>query len=82
MIVLPAAAAGLALGIAAHPDRWWVPVSRRGRGGFLLAIWMVFPAGMGLGDAEFALLLGGVLGLSVIPAMGVAFAAGALWASR
>jgi leader peptidase (prepilin peptidase)/N-methyltransferase len=49
-----------------------------GAGGFLFAIWLVFPSGMGLGDAKFALLLGGVLGLSVIPAMGVAFAAGAL----
>lgn len=79
VIVLPAAAVGLALEIAAHPGRWWVPVvAALGAGGFLLAIWIVFPAGMGLGDAKFALLLGGVLGLSVIPAMGVAFAAGAL----
>jgi leader peptidase (prepilin peptidase) / N-methyltransferase len=78
-IVLPAAVVGLALGIAAHPQRWWVPVvAALGAGGFLFAIWLVFPAGMGLGDAKFALLMGGVLGLSVIPAMGVAFAAGAL----
>ncbi len=57
----------------------WVPVlAALGAGGFLFVIWLVFPAGMGLGDAKFALLLGAVLGLSVIPAMGVAFAAGAL----
>jgi len=79
VIVLPAAALGLALAIAAHPHRWWVPVlAALGAGGFLFVIWLVFPAGMGLGDAKFALLLGAVLGLSVIPAMGVAFAAGAL----
>jgi len=79
VIVLPAAAAGLALAIAAHPQRWWVPVlAALGAGGFLFAIWLVFPGGMGLGDAKFALLLGAVLGLSVVPAMGVAFAAGAL----
>jgi len=79
VIVLPAAAVGLALGIAAHPARWWVPVvAALGAGGFLFAIWLIFPAGMGLGDAKFAVLMGGVLGLSVIPAMGIAFAAGAL----
>lgn len=79
VIILPAAAVGLALGIAAHPGRWWVPVlAALGAGGFLFAIWLVFPAGMGLGDAKFAVLMGAVLGLSVIPAMGIAFAAGAL----
>jgi len=79
VIVLPAAAVGLALAIAAHPARWWVPVvAALGAGGFLFAIWLIFPAGMGLGDAKFAVLMGGVLGLSVIPAMGIAFAAGAL----
>jgi len=33
---------------------------------------------MGLGDVKLALLLGAVLGLSVVPALAVAFAAGAL----
>jgi len=79
VIVLPAAAIGLLLGVMAHPGRWWVPVvASVGAGGFLFVIWVLFPGGMGLGDAKFALLLGGVLGLSVIPAMGVAFGAGAL----
>lgn len=79
VIVLPAAAVGLALGIAAHPDHWWVPVvAALGAGGFLFALWVAYPGGMGLGDAKFALLLGAVLGLSVIPALGIAFAAGAL----
>jgi leader peptidase (prepilin peptidase)/N-methyltransferase len=79
VIVLPAAVIGLALGIAAHPERWWVPViAALGAGGFLFALWLAYPSGMGLGDAKFALLLGAVLGLSVIPALGIAFAAGAL----
>jgi prepilin signal peptidase PulO-like enzyme (type II secretory pathway) len=79
VIVLPAAAVGLALGIAAHPDRWWVPiVAALGAGGFMFALWLAYPGGMGLGDAKFALLLGAVLGLSVIPALGIAFAVGAL----
>jgi leader peptidase (prepilin peptidase) / N-methyltransferase len=79
VIVLPAAAAGLALGIAAHPDRWWVPVvAALGAGGFMFGLWLAYPGGMGLGDAKFALLLGAVLGVAVIPALGFAFAAGAL----
>lgn len=78
-IVLPAAAAGLALAIAAHPHHWWVPVAAAGgAAGFLLALWLLYPAGMGLGDVKMALLMGAVLGVSVIPALGVAFAAGAL----
>jgi len=79
VIVLPAAAVGLALEIAAHPDHWWVPVlAALGAGGFLFALWLAYPGGMGLGDVKFALLLGAVLGVAVIPALGVAFAAGAL----
>ena len=79
VIVLPAAAAGLALGIAAHPGHWWVPVvAALGAGGFMFALWLAYPGGMGLGDAKFALLLGAVLGVAVIPALGFAFAAGAL----
>jgi leader peptidase (prepilin peptidase)/N-methyltransferase len=78
VIVLPAAAVGLVLAIVARPGHWWVPVAGAlGAAGFLFLLWVVFPAGMGLGDVKFALLMGGVLGLSVIPALGVAFAAGA-----
>jgi leader peptidase (prepilin peptidase) / N-methyltransferase len=79
VIVLPAAAIGLVLAIVARPGHWWVPVvAAVGAGGFLFVLWLMFPGGMGLGDAKFALLLGGVLGLSVIPAMGIAFGTGAL----
>jgi prepilin signal peptidase PulO-like enzyme (type II secretory pathway) len=79
IFVLPAAAASLALAVAADPDRWWVPVAAAaGASVFLLVLSLVYPGGMGLGDVKLALLLGAVLGLSVVPALAVAFAAGAL----
>ncbi|MCU0307348.1 MAG: prepilin peptidase [Thermoleophilia bacterium] len=78
VIVLPAAAAGLAFAVAADPARWWVPVTAAaGAAAFLLILALAYPAGMGMGDVKLALLLGAVLGSSVIPAMAVAFAAGA-----
>jgi leader peptidase (prepilin peptidase)/N-methyltransferase len=78
VVVLPAAAAALGVAIAADPARWWVPVTAAaGAGAFLLALWVVHPRGMGRGDAKLAVLLGAVLGASVIPALLVAFAAGA-----
>jgi leader peptidase (prepilin peptidase) / N-methyltransferase len=77
VIVLPAAALGLVAAVAADPPRWWVAVAgAAGAAGFLLLLWLLHPAGMGLGDVKLALLLGGVLGASVIPALAIAFAAG------
>lgn len=79
VIVLPAAAAALALAIAEQPDRWWVPtIAAVGASVFLLVLALVYPGGMGLGDVKLALLLGAVLGASVVPALAVAFFAGAL----
>jgi prepilin signal peptidase PulO-like enzyme (type II secretory pathway) len=79
VFVLPAAAAALALAIAESPDRWWVPVvGALGASLFLLILSLVYPGGMGLGDVKLALLLGAVLGVSVVPALAVAFFAGAL----
>ena len=48
-----------------------------GAAGFLLLLWLVHPGGMGLGDVKLALLLGAVLGASVVPALLIAFAGGA-----
>jgi leader peptidase (prepilin peptidase) / N-methyltransferase len=77
VIVLPAAALGLVAAVAADPPRRWVAVAgAAGTAGFLLLLWLLHPAGMGLGDVKLALLLGGVLGASVIPALAIAFAAG------
>jgi leader peptidase (prepilin peptidase) / N-methyltransferase len=77
IVVLPAAALALLAGIAG-PGRWWVPVvSALGAAGFLLALSLLYPGGMGLGDVKLALLMGAVLGAAVIPAMAIAFGAGA-----
>jgi leader peptidase (prepilin peptidase)/N-methyltransferase len=79
LIVLPAAALALGLAVASDPRGWWVSaLSALGAAGFLFLLWLLYPAGMGLGDVKLALLLGAVLGASVIPAFVVAFAAGAL----
>lgn len=78
IIVLPAAALCLGFAIAADPREWWVSVAAAlGASGFLLLLWLVHPGGMGLGDVKLALLLGAVLGASVVPALLVAFAGGA-----
>jgi leader peptidase (prepilin peptidase) / N-methyltransferase len=78
LVVLPAAAVAVAAGIAADPGRWWMPVaSALGASGFLLALSLLYPGGMGLGDVKLALLMGAVLGSAVIPAFAIAFGAGA-----
>jgi leader peptidase (prepilin peptidase)/N-methyltransferase len=78
IIVLPAAAICLAIAIASNPREWWVSVAAAlGAAGFLFLLWLVHPGGMGLGDVKLALLLGAVLGASVVPALLVAFAGGA-----
>lgn len=78
IIVLPAAALCLGAAIAADPRAWWVSVTAAlGASGFLFLLWLIHPGGMGLGDVKLALLLGAVLGASVIPALLVAFAGGA-----
>ncbi len=79
VIVLPAAALGLAAAVAADPSCWWVPVAAAaGAAVFLGLLWLAYPAGMGFGDVKLALLLGAVLGASIIPALALAFVSGAL----
>lgn len=78
IIVLPAAALALAAAVASDPRRWWVSLAAAlGAAGFLFLLWALAPGGMGLGDVKLALLLGAVLGASVIPALLIAFAGGA-----
>ncbi|WP_217924247.1 prepilin peptidase [Miltoncostaea oceani] len=78
IIVFPAFALAIAATIAADPARWWVPVAAAlGAFAFLYVLWFLYPAGMGRGDANLALLLGAVLGASVLPALFIAFALGA-----
>lgn len=79
ILVLPATALALTAAILADPARWWVPVvGAAGAAGFLLLLWAIHPAGMGLGDVKLAALMGAVLGASVIPAFAIAFGAGAV----
>jgi leader peptidase (prepilin peptidase)/N-methyltransferase len=46
--------------------------------GFMLAAALAYPAGMGMGDVKLAGVMGLYLGLSVIPALLIAFAAGSV----
>lgn len=79
ILVLPATAIALAAAILADPARWWVPVvGALGAAGFLGLLWLAHPAGMGLGDVKLAALIGAVLGVLAIPALFIAFGAGAL----
>lgn len=79
VVVFPAAAIALVAMVLDNPAKWWVPVSAAaGAGGFLWLLGKVKPGGMGLGDAKLALLLGAVLGASIIPAFFIAFLAGSI----
>jgi leader peptidase (prepilin peptidase) / N-methyltransferase len=60
-VVLPAAAAVLALQTAAHPSVEWA-LGAAGAAGFLLLAAIAYPAGMGMGDVKLALLIGALLG--------------------
>lgn len=62
-LVLPALVAGLAVSAAADPSGWWTyPVAAVGVGGFLLALALVYPGGMGMGDVKMGAMLGAFLG--------------------
>ena len=69
-IVLPAAAAMLALQIALAPDRAleWT-LAALGAAGLLLLLALVNPGGLGMGDVKLALLLGAALGGGVVAAL-------------
>jgi leader peptidase (prepilin peptidase)/N-methyltransferase len=78
-LLLPAAAAALALWALVDPGR--LPenlIAAAGAGGFLFVAAIAYPAGMGMGDVKLAAVLGLYLGSAVAPALFVAFAVGAL----
>jgi len=60
-VVLPAAAAVLALQTASHPSPEWA-LGAVGAAGFLLLAALAYPGGMGMGDVKLALLIGALLG--------------------
>lgn len=84
IVILPAAAAGLALMVALRPGQWleWV-VAGLGAALALFLIAEVYErvrgiAGMGMGDVKMALCMGFFLGAAVVPALFIAFVVGAI----
>jgi leader peptidase (prepilin peptidase)/N-methyltransferase len=76
-IVLPATVIVLAANLAIAPERWaeWI-LAALALSGFLFAVLLAYPAGMGMGDVKLALLLGVALGRDVAVAMAVALLVG------
>ena len=62
-VVLPAAAAVLALNTVSHPSPEWA-LGAVGAAGFLFLAVLAYPGGMGMGDVKLALLIGALLGLT------------------
>jgi leader peptidase (prepilin peptidase) / N-methyltransferase len=60
-VVVPAAAAVLALQMVSHPSPEWA-LGAVGAAGFLLLAALAYPRGMGMGDVKLALLIGALLG--------------------
>jgi leader peptidase (prepilin peptidase)/N-methyltransferase len=74
-IVLPAAAAMLAVRTITHPSLVWL-LAGLGAALFLLVAALAYPGGMGMGDVKLALLLGFAVGSAVPVALMVGLLAG------
>jgi prepilin signal peptidase PulO-like enzyme (type II secretory pathway) len=61
LVVLPAAAAVLALRTVSHPSPEWA-LGAVGAAGFFFLAALAYPRGMGVGDIKLALLVGALLG--------------------
>jgi leader peptidase (prepilin peptidase)/N-methyltransferase len=71
----------IGFGIVAATDPGSLPeraAAAVGAGGFLLLAALLYPRGMGMGDVKLAAVMGLFLGVSVVPALFVAIALGAL----
>ncbi len=73
-IVLPSAAIVLVAQTFLHPSPEWL-IGALGASGFLLLAALVYPKGMGMGDVKLALLLGAMLGRSVVVGLMIGFLA-------
>jgi len=71
-IILPGGVLVLALRTVDDPSLEWI-LSALGAGLVLFLIVLVYPSGLGMGDAKLAAFLGAGLGISVIVAMFVGF---------
>jgi leader peptidase (prepilin peptidase)/N-methyltransferase len=78
-VVVPAAVGGLLAAVALRPEST-LELVLAGAGAFslLLVVALIQPRGMGMGDVKLAGVLGLYLGLSVIPALLIAFLAGSV----
>ena len=76
-IVLPALVVALVVQTARDPSVEWV-VAAVAAGGFFLALALVYPAGLGMGDVKLAAFLGAWLGRDVAVALFVGTLLGAL----
>jgi leader peptidase (prepilin peptidase)/N-methyltransferase len=71
----------IATGIVAVTDPSSLPervAAAAGGGGFLLLAALIYPRGMGMGDVKLAAVMGLFLGVSILPALFVGIALGAL----
>src|SRR4051794_15601905 len=79
-LTLPGALAVYALAVAADPSRWLELLVAALAAALLLgALWVVSPAGMGLGDVKLSLAIGACLGAHVVVALMVCFFAAAAY---
>jgi leader peptidase (prepilin peptidase) / N-methyltransferase len=76
-VVLPAVVAVLAIQLVRDPSLEW-PAAGLGAALFLFLAALAYPRGMGMGDVKLAAVMGIFLGASVIPALFVGIALGAL----
>jgi leader peptidase (prepilin peptidase)/N-methyltransferase len=77
LAVAAGAAAALAIAAAVEPGSLDGRVfSAVAAGGFLLAAALARPGGLGLGDVKLGAAMGAFLGISIVPALLAAFAAG------
>ena len=78
-IILPALAAALVVQTLREPSVEWV-VASAAAGAFFLALALVYPAGLGMGDVKLAAFLGAWLGWDVLFALIVGSLLGAVGA--